>query len=112
LTCEHQKHFHTSQLLSFFLAATNPTFLLVLLFDLYGEKKKALWASYRFNVSAQVLDNGDRTVAFRCADNGMFMNMATVLQEFDGRQRPFCTEPGKENILEKYANHEGYEKVA
>ncbi len=39
------------------------------------------------------------------------MNMATVLQEFDGRQRPFCTEPGKENIFKKYANHEGYEKV-
>jgi len=42
----------------------------------------------------QVLDNGDRTVAFRCPDNGFFMNMKTVLQEFDGTQHHFCSEPG------------------
>ncbi len=29
----------------------------------------------------QVLDNGDGTVAFRCSENGFFMNMNTVLEE-------------------------------
>jgi hypothetical protein len=41
-----------------------------------------------------VLDNGDGTVAFRCAENGLFLNQATVLFNYDGSSRDFCTEPG------------------
>ncbi len=41
-----------------------------------------------------MLDNGDGTVAFRCSENGLFMNMATLLQDFDGTQQPFCSQTG------------------
>ncbi len=42
----------------------------------------------------QVLDNGDGTVAFRCFENGFFMNTRTVLEEWDQTHHPFCSEPG------------------
>ncbi len=41
-----------------------------------------------------MLDNGDGTVAFRCSENGLFLNQGTVLQEYDGTVHDFCTEPG------------------